>query len=214
MSTYYDWKNYIDDDELNNVVTVLKKDGIVIFPTETVYGIGGNALSKNAIDKIYFAKKRPRAKAINIMVGKVSDITKYAVIKSKIEEKIIEKFFPGPLTLILNKKEGFGNGFTLEDNTVGVRIPDNKIALSILNNIDFPLIVPSANISNKPSGINVNQIINDFKSSADIIIDGGKIENGISSTIVKVVNDEIIVLRQGSITLDDIKKKIGDVYEF
>ena len=89
------------------ISNILKKDGVVVFPTETVYGIGANALSKKAIDKIYKIKKRPREKAINIMVGKKEDIEKYAYIKSDIERKIIDKLMPGPLTIILNKKERF-----------------------------------------------------------------------------------------------------------
>ena len=105
---------------------------------------------------------------------------------------------PGPITIILKKKDGFGDGFTQDDNTIGVRIPDNKIINAILDKIDFPLIAPSANISDKPSGVNVNQIAHDFEDTVDAIIDGGDAKIGLSSTIVKVENDEIKILREGN----------------
>lgn len=105
MSIYYDWKKEIKDEELKNVGKVLRSDGVVIFPTETVYGIGGNALSENAINRIYEVKKRPINKAVNIFVKDKSEIVKYAEIRNELEEKIINNFMPGPITIILRKKE-------------------------------------------------------------------------------------------------------------
>lgn len=208
MFKYYNWKEKINEYELNEVIDILKNNGIIIFPTETVYGIGGNALSNKVIDKIYQAKNRPREKAVNIMVSDINQIKKYAEITSELEEKIIKNCMPGPITLILNKKGNFGESFTQDDNTIGVRIPDNKIINSILNKIDFPIIAPSANISGEPSGINVDDVIEDFKDSVDAIIDGGKANLGLSSTIIQVVNNEIKILRQGKITKEDILEKI------
>lgn len=211
MSKLYNWKNGIKEEELTDVINTLNNGGIVVFPTETVYGIAGSALSKLAIDKIYKAKNRPREKAINIMVAKKSDINKYAVIKSKIEQNIIDTYMPGPLTLILEKKDNFGRGFTLSDNTIGIRIPDNEIAQAILERLDYPIIAPSANISGKESGVDANEIKDDFYNSVDIIIDGGRIENAEASTIVKVENEKVVVLREGKIKFqnwgrDSLKK--------
>lgn len=206
---YFDWTNKIDEKELKEVIEVLDNDGLVIFPTETVYGIASKATSLKAVDKLYEAKKRPRDKAINIMVGDSKDISKYAKINSEIEAKIIEEFMPGGITLILDKVADFGKGFTLSNNTIGVRIPNNTIALKILKNISFPLTVPSANISNKPSGTEVNDIIDDFKNTVDIIIDGGKSVDSIPSTIVRVEDNKINILRQGKISEDEIKERVG-----
>lgn len=206
---YFDWTNKIDEKELKEVIEVLDNDGLVIFPTETVYGIASKATSLKAVDKLYEAKKRPRDKAINIMVGDSKDISKYAKINSEIEAKIIEEFMPGGITLILDKVDDFGEGFTLSNNTIGVRIPNNTIALKILKNISFPLTVPSANISNKPSGTEVNDIIDDFKNTVDIIIDGGKSVDSIPSTIVRVEDNKINILRQGKISEDEIKERVG-----
>lgn len=206
---YFDWTNKIDEKELKEVIEVLDNDGLVIFPTETVYGIASKATSLKAVDKLYVAKKRPRDKAINIMVGDSKDISKYAKINSEIEAKIIEEFMPGGITLILDKVDDFGEGFTLSNNTIGVRIPNNTIALKILKNISFPLTVPSANISNKPSGTEVKDIIDDFKNTVDIIIDGGKSVDSIPSTIVRVEDNKINILRQGKISEDEIKERVG-----
>lgn len=210
MYRLFNWKENIDESELRDVVNTLKNDGIVIFPTETVYGIGGKATSNKVVDRVYQAKQRPRAKAVNILVANVKEIEKYAVITSEIERKIIENFMPGPLTIILKKKDGFGDYFTAENDTIGVRIPDNKIINTILDAIDFPLIAPSANISDRPSGIRAQDIAEDFKDTVDIIIDGGDAKLGTSSTIVKVVNGEIQILRAGEITKEEILAKIAD----
>lgn len=206
---YFDWTNKIDEKELKEVIEVLDNDGLVIFPTETVYGIASKATSSKAVDKLYAAKKRPRDKAINIMVGDSKDISKYAKINSEIEAKIIEEFMPGGITLILDKVDDFGEGFTLSNNTIGVRIPNNTIALKILKNISFPLTVPSANISNKPAGTEVKDIIDDFRNTVDIIIDGGKSVDSIPSTIVRVEDNKINILRQGKISEDEIKERVG-----
>lgn len=211
MFKLFDWKEKIKESELDEVVEILNNEGIIIFPTETVYGIGGNAMSEDVIERVYRAKQRPRAKAVNILVSNINEIDKYAEITSDIERKIIQKFMPGPITIILKKKDGFGDAFTQDDNTIGVRIPDNKIINAILDRVNYPLIAPSANISDKPSGLNVNQIADDFKDTVDAIIDGGDARLGLSSTIVKVENGEIKILREGKITKEEILNKIADM---
>lgn len=208
MTKIYNWKEKIDKEELDEVSKILKNNGLIIFPTETVYGIGGNALSNEVIDKVYNAKNRPRAKAVNIMVANKNEIEKYAEITSDIEQKIIDKFLPGPLTIILKKKNDFGNYFTAGNDTIGIRIPNHKIVNAILNKIDFPIIAPSANISGEPSGIEVSNIIKDFDGKVDAIIDGGRACLGLSSTIVKVVDNEINILRYGKITKEELLNKI------
>lgn len=208
MYKYFNWQDDINQDELNEVVQILKSDGIVIFPTETVYGIGGNALSNKVVDKVYEAKKRPRDKAVNIMVANADQIEKYAIITSDLERKIINKFMPGPITIILKKRPDFGDYFTADNDTIGVRIPNQKIINEILNRVDFPLIAPSANISGKDSGIEASVIADDFKDTVDAIIDGGKAELSTASTIVKVVNDEIVILREGTISKKEILNSI------
>lgn len=209
MSIYYDWKKEIKDEELKNVGKVLRSDGVVIFPTETVYGIGGNALSENAINRIYEVKKRPINKAVNIFVKDKSEIVKYAEIRNELEEKIINNFMPGPITIILRKKESkIAKKVTCNNDTIGIRIPNNEIAKKILDECEFPIAVPSANISGKPSGVVLSDIIEDFKDKVDIFIDGGICKESISSTIVKVEQGEIVILREGSISKEQIERVV------
>ena len=131
----YDWQNGIKDNELNRTVQVLKGGGIVIFPTETVYGIGANAFDKKAVEKIYEVKNRPGEKPLSIMVSGIDEIEKYAIISNNIERKIIESFMPGPITVILKKKPGVFDYISSGKDTIGVRIPDNKIVLEILKKL-------------------------------------------------------------------------------
>ena len=211
MTRYYNWRQGIPQNELNEVVNILKHNGVVIIPTETVYGIVGNALSNDVVDRIYEVKNRPREKAINIMLGKKSSIEKYAIVESSIERKIIEKCMPGPITLVMKKKEhNFGDGFTKSDNTLGIRIPNSEISLAILEQLDFPLIAPSANITGMASGIDAKEIAKYFDGLVDAIIDGGRAKISKASTIIKVENDDIKILREGKVTLDDIKQYIKE----
>ena len=206
----YNWKEKINKQELAEIKKTIEEGGIIIFPTETVYGIAASALSEKGIDKLYKAKKRPREKAINIMISDKKEIEKYAIIKNKVERKIIDKFMPGEITIILEKKNNFGKTFTLPDNTIGIRIPNSPIALAILKEINIPLIVSSANISGMESGINPEEIKKYFSKSVDAIISGGIIEKGVPSTIVKVDNGKINILREGKITKKQIENSLKE----
>lgn len=206
----YNWKEKTNQEEIKEIKKVIEENGLIIFPTETVYGIAASALSKKAIDKLYKAKKRPREKAINIMVSDKKEIEKYANINSKIERKIIDKYMPGEITIILEKKNDFGKSFTLPNNTIGIRIPNNSIALKIIKELKIPLIVSSANISGMESGKNPKEIEKFFNKSVDILIDGGIIEKGVPSTIIKVDNDKIEILREGKITKKEIENSIKE----
>lgn len=209
MSKLYDWKDVIKDDELDEIVDIIKRDGIVVFPTETVYGIGGNALSENVIKNIYNIKKRPQEKALNILVKNKEEIKKYAYISNELEEEIIDKFMPGPITIILKKRKSqIPDLLTGNNDTIGIRIPDNDIVKKILEKCNLPIAAPSANISGKPSSIKLEDIKQDFDGKVDAFIDGGKCKQNISSTIVKVIDGNIKILREGIISIKDINEKI------
>lgn len=206
MSKYFNWKNQIEKQELEQCVDTIKNDGIIIFPTETVYGIGANAISKKAVEKIYQIKQRPLNKAINIMVANTQEIEKYAIIQNDIEKKIIQNFMPGPITIILNKKPIIPDIVTAGNTKIGIRIPQNEIALEILKQCELPIAAPSANISGEESGINIEGIKDDFDGKVDIFIDGGKSKLAQSSTIVEVIDNKIVIHRQGTITENEINK--------
>ena len=211
MSKIINWKDKIDENELNEVSEVLKKDGVIIFPTETVYGIGGNATSIEVIKKIYEIKKRPENKPLTILLKSKKEIEKYAIIQSDIERKIINKLMPGPITLILKKKNGcLSDEITSGKDTIGIRMPDNEIIQKLLNKCDFPIAAPSANISGRPSNTEVQGVLEDFDGKVDLIIDGGKCKESIASTIVYVENEKIDILREGTISKEYISKIVSE----
>ena len=194
--------------DLKKAGQIIKNGGIVIFPTETVYGIGTNGLDEKAVKKLYEIKKRPLNKPISLLVSNMEMVEKIAKDITDIEYKIMEAFFPGPLTIILKKKDIVPNIVTANDNTVGIRVPDNEIARKIIECANVPIATPSANISGNPSGTNIKYIINDFDGKVDYIIDGGESKIGLASTIVQVIDEIPHILRQGSITLEQINSRI------
>lgn len=198
----YDWKNSINEEELDNVIKVIKKGGVVIFPTDTVYGVAANSLDEDAIKKLYELKGRNDNKPICVLTSSMDKIKKIAYVREE-EQKIIDKYMPGALTIILEKKEEVSDILTSNLKTVGVRIPNNEIALKILSKLDYPLATTSANISGMEAAVKKEDLITEFDNKVDIIIDGGVTDLKISSTIVKIENNEIKVLRQGSIKIAD-----------
>lgn len=179
MPKIFDWKENINKKELEEVIEVLKNDGIIIFPTDTVYGIGGNCFSEKAIRKIFKDKSRPEQKPINVLTNNIEKIKKVAKNISKKEKEIINKYMPGAVTIILDKKEEVPNILTAGLDTIGVRIPNNKIALEILRKFENPLATTSVNISGDLPGLEIQDFIEEFKDKVDIIIDGG---NGFRSS--------------------------------
>lgn len=202
MSKIFDWKENIKEEELQEVEETLKNGGIVIFPTDTVYGIGCNCFSKKAIKRIFDVKSRSERKPINVLTDKVEKIENVTKNIKKEEKEIINKYMPGAVTIVLDKKEDVPDILTSGLDTIGVRIPNNKIALEILKKFENPLATTSVNISGNLPGLEINDFIKDFENKVDIIIDGGKTKIGVASTIVRVdENSEINILREGNIKL-------------
>lgn len=204
MMGYLDCKNKIDFDKLKEISQIIKNGGIVVFPTETVYGIGTNGLNKEAISRLYEVKQRPINKPISLLVSSIDMAEMVAKDITDMEYKLMEKFFPGPLTIILKKKNIVPDNLTNNTDTVGIRMPDNIIAKKIIEYANVPIATPSANISGKPSGTDINYIMENFKDKVDYYIDGGQSKLGIGSTIVKVENGYPLILREGSISKEQI----------
>jgi len=202
MSKIFNWKENIKEEELQEVEETLKNGGIVIFPTDTVYGIGCNCFSTKAIKKIFDVKSRSEKKPINVLTDKIEKIENVTKNIKNEEKEIINKYMPGAVTVVLDKKEEVPDILTSGLNTIGVRIPNNKIALEILKKFENPLATTSVNISGDLPGLEINDFIKEFENKVDIIIDGGKTKIGVASTIVKVdENSKINILREGSIKL-------------
>ncbi len=208
MNTYLNFEKEINFNKLNQCAKIIKKGGLVIFPTETVYGIGTNGFNENSIRKIYKIKQRPINKPISLLVNSIDMINIVAQDITDIEYKIIKAFFPGPLTLVLKKKKCVPDILTSNTNTVGIRIPDNKIALKLIEYANVPIATTSANISGKSSGTLLKELQKNFKDKVDLFIDSGKSKIGIGSTVVQVINGVPVILRQGIITKKEIEKII------
>lgn len=201
--------NEINQESLKVVKKEIENDNLVIFPTETVYGIGANALSDKAVQKIFAVKERARNNPLIVHLKDKNEITKYAIIQNDIEKKLIDAFMPGPFTLILKKKNIIPSSVTANMDTVGIRIPINKIAHQFLDFVNVPIAAPSANISSRPSGTRVEDIQDEFDDLVNFIIDGGESQIGLESTVVKVINNIPTILRPGFITKEDIESVIG-----
>ena len=196
--------------ELNNdIKEEILKDNLIIFPTETVYGIGANALSEKAVNKIFAVKTRAKNNPLIVHLKDKSEIEKYAIISNQIEQKLIDTFMPGPFTIILKKKEIIPSCVTANMDSVGIRIPIHQMAHEFLELVNVPIAAPSANISSRPSGTKVDDIKDEFDSLVPYIIDNGEATIGLESTVVKVIDNIPTILRPGFVTYEDIFSLIG-----
>lgn len=182
---------------------------LVAFPTETVYGLGANALSDDAVKKIFIAKGRPQDNPLILHVGKKEDIKKYVKCINTIQQKLIDEFMPGPISIVFEKNEKVSDIACAGGKTVAVRLPENKIAQDLINACNCPIVAPSANTSKRPSPTIAQHVYDDMKGKIPLIIDGGETSVGIESTVVKVEDDCIVILRPGKINKDMIEKQIG-----
>lgn len=191
----------VDEAALKRAAEILRGGGLVVFPTETVYGLGGNGLDADAAKKIYAAKGRPSDNPLIIHIATPEDAEKYAV-PDPIYYRLASAFMPGPLTVILPKRENIPFSVTGGLDTVAVRCPSHPIAHRLIELAQIPIAAPSANLSGKPSPTCAEDVIHDLSGRVNMILDGGECEIGLESTIVKIENDELILLRPGGITYD------------
>ena len=197
--------------DLDFAKDMLDNGGLVAIPTETVYGLGGNALNIDTIDKIFKLKKRPSNDPLICHTNSLSKIKRYVKQIPDKAYKLSEKFWPGPLTLVFEKKDLIPNKTTSNLNTVAFRIPDKEITLKLLSSLDYPLSAPSANKFGYISPITTDHVYKNFDDGIDYILDGGRCELGIESTIIGFENNKTIVYRLGSLITEDIEKCVGEI---
>ena len=190
---------------------IIKNGGIVAFPTETVYGLGANALDSDAVKKIFVAKGRPQDNPLIIHIAKNDDIYKLGCNISTTTTKLINHFWPGPLTVIVNRDNCVPDVVASGLNTIGIRLPIDKIARALINKSGVPIAAPSANLSTKPSPTMGKYVIEDLDGKVDAIIyyDNDKTFFGTESTVIDTTTIPFTILRPGSITLTDIELLIG-----
>lgn len=185
---------------------VLIKGGVIAYPTETLYGLGAKYDLESALEKIFQLKNRPEEKALTLIIGKVEQLSLITESISPSAKDLIEKFWPGPLTLVFKAKKGLSERLKI-NNTVAVRIPGESFALRLARSVEFPITATSANISNLPAAQDAETVLNYFDGKLDLVIDGGRTVSKQPSTIVDVSTETIKVIRQGIIDINGFIKK-------
>ncbi|WP_300341324.1 L-threonylcarbamoyladenylate synthase [Fusobacterium sp.] len=209
MKVIYDLKNI----DFNRIKELLEEKEIVVYPTDTVYGVGGLITSEEAIKKIYQAKERSYSSPIIALVSSVDKVEEIAYINEKnrdLIERLIERFWPGGLTIILKKREFVPDILTAKGDTIGIRMPNLDIALKIIESVGGVLPTTSANISGETTPRSYDEVSERFRERVGILIDGGKSPLGEESTIIDMSNEPKIV-RVGAIPVEEIEKVIGKI---
>lgn len=207
--TKYIKENEIDDDTISEISNAIKKGKIVVFKTDTVYGIGTNAFDKDACKKIYKIKARPMYKPLSVLISDISMLKEIVNFISPNEQKLMDVFWPGPLTIKFKKKENaLPDIISAGDKYVRVRLLKSGLAYHLIQRAGIPLVAPSANLSGSLTGTNIKNIINELGGKVDYILDSGNINNDTTSTIVQVNNEKAIVIREGKIPKEEIAKVV------
>ena len=206
----------VDPDNIyNNVIgkaaEIIKSGGLVAFPTETVYGLGGDGLNPSASMKIYAAKGRPSDNPLILHISHISQLKELVKEVPPVAEKLAGEFWPGPLTMIFKKSDIVPKETSGGLDTVAIRFPEDKIAQAFISACGTPIAAPSANTSGRPSPTRASHVEFDLSGRIDMIIDGGACEFGLESTIVDVTGDVPCLLRPGSITLEMLRETLGRV---
>ena len=201
-------------EQIVDAAEVIREGGIVIFPTETVYGIGADATSDDAVSKIFTAKGRPSKNPLIVHLSSTKQINQFiGDINAKVRvrlDRLAEDFWPGPLSIILPKNDKISELVTAGGDTVAIRIPSSVIAKQIIEEAGLPIAAPSANISNYVSPTRIEHISNSLVEKVEMIIDGGPCQHGLESTVISILDEIPIVLRPGSITVEQIEDSLGE----
>ena len=204
-------ENNIDIDIIKEMADKIRNGETVIFPTETVYGLGANAMDENATKKIYEAKGRPSDNPLIVHIADVEEVDKIALEVGEKARKAMDEFWPGPLTIILKKKEIVPNVTSGGLSTVAIRMPSNKIANALIRESKTQIAAPSANISGRPSPTKAEHVVKEMSGRVSGIIMGGDCDFGLESTVVDFSEDKPMILRPGSITKEMLEEVLGDV---
>lgn len=196
---------------LDEAAEIIRKGGTVAFPTETVYGLGADGLNPDAVLKIFEAKERPPGNPLSLLVNSREDIRKVAKNIPEKAVRLMDAFWPGPLTIVLEKKDTVPEITSGNLPSIGLRMPDHRIPLELVKRAGTPLAAPSANLSGKPSPSLAIHVLADLAGRIDAVIDGGGTAIGLESTVIDMTVEPPVVLRLGAVGIDDLEKVIGKV---
>lgn len=207
----------LDEHDLDNSVIrecgkIIRDGGLVVFPTETVYGLGANALDANAVKKIFQAKGRPQDNPLIVHIADMESIKPLVKEVPEVAEKIMKKFWPGPMTVILRKTDLIPDETSAGLDSVGIRMPSNLIGRELIKMSEVPIAAPSANISGKPSPTDVERCVEDLMGKVDYIIGGDKCAVGVESTVIDCTVYPPCILRPGGITLEMLREIDSNIY--
>lgn len=200
-----------DMQEIKKAGDIINQGGLVAFPTETVYGLGANALDGRAVQGIFKAKGRPSDNPLIVHISNIRDITKVAATLPGPAAKLIDAFWPGPLTLVLPKTRAVPREVTAGLDTVAVRMPDHPVALALIAAAQVPVAAPSANRSGSPSPTMASHVLQDLKGRIHGVLDGGPANVGLESTVLDLTNGTPTILRPGGVTVEQLREAIGEV---
>lgn len=201
----------IEKDILKKAGEILASGGLVAFPTETVYGLGANALNDDAVRGIFTAKGRPSDNPLIVHIAKEEDIYPLVEAVPQKAKKLIRDFWPGPLTIILKSSLKVARTVSAGLSTIAIRMPAHPIALELIKNSGVPVAAPSANVSGRPSPTTAQHVEEDLTGKIDVIIDGGSAGVGLESTVIDLTTEVPVILRPGGITKEQLEKSIGCV---
>jgi L-threonylcarbamoyladenylate synthase len=200
-----------DRESIQQAAEIIKRGGLVAFPTETVYGLGADGLNPIAVAKIFEAKKRPAFNPLILHIADKSWLKRFSGIENEKVERLINKFWPGPLTLVLPKTEIVPDIVTSGNPTVAVRMPNHPVALQLIEASETPIAAPSANKFGHLSPTEASHVAKYLGDKVDMILDGGKCSVGVESTIIQLYENEIYLLRPGGLSKEEIEKEIGEI---
>jgi len=198
-------------EQIKRGVSILRAGGIVAYPTDTVYGLGASASLPRAVERIYEVKERPLNMPLPLLLSDVSQITGVAESVPEIAWSLINAFLPGALTLVLRKSSSVSDIISGGGTTVAIRVPAHPVPVALVEGLGAPVVGTSANLSGKPSPLTAGEVRSQLGNKVDFIIDGGRCPGGKESTVVDVTGETPAVLREGAITLKEIRKICPEV---
>jgi len=192
--------------QIARAVRILKKGGVVAFPTDTLYGLGANAFDEDAVLKIYEIKSRPRDLALTLLLADIAQIKVVGDDIPKLAWELAERYMPGALTIVVKKSKAVPYAISGERDTVAVRVPNHPIPIALISGLGAPITGTSANLSGAPDPATAGQVHKQLGSRVDMIIDGGRCPIGVSSTILDLTIDPPTILREGTIKRDELTR--------
>ncbi len=195
--------------QISRAVAILKKGGIVAFPTDTVYGLGADPLNARAVDRIYKVKGRPYNLPLPLLLAEKSDLLKVAAVVPGIAWQLAERFLPGGLTLVLRKSPWVPGSVTAGGDTIAVRIPDHPITIALIRGLGTPIVGTSANLSGRPSPVTAAEVREQLGDEVALIIDGGRCPGGTESTVLDISGKVPVLIREGAIPRAELEKICG-----